>query len=122
MLPTRRPWWDRVAFALVMIFGGQGTYIYPDLLSPLQLHEIAVRMAANNILLTERAVFSSDIDLINDECSIVAHRPPEIRFSEENADHVVGKMLEHYCGPMLPMARANNKFSNNCEPDAIALS
>ena len=28
MVPTRRPWWDMMAFAIVMIFGGQSTYMY----------------------------------------------------------------------------------------------
>ena len=28
MLPTRRPWWDRIAFAVVVVFGVQGTYWY----------------------------------------------------------------------------------------------
>jgi hypothetical protein len=28
VLRTRRPWWDRIAFAVALIFGGQGTYWY----------------------------------------------------------------------------------------------
>jgi hypothetical protein len=30
MTPTRRPWWDRTAFPVVIIFGGYGTYSYPS--------------------------------------------------------------------------------------------
>ena len=52
-------------------------------LSPLQLREIAVRMAVHNLLLAERPFFSSEMDLEHEECAIVAHRPRDIRFVEQ---------------------------------------
>ena len=70
-------------------------------LSPLQLREIAVRLAANNIHLAERPLFRSDIDVFNEEYSIVGQRPDQIRFVEWD-NELVGKMMTHICGPLLP--------------------
>ena len=72
-------------------------------LSPLQLREIAVRMAVHNLLLEERPSFSSEMDLQHEECAIVAHRPPDIRFVEPTAENekLFGQMMQHHCGPMI---------------------
>jgi hypothetical protein len=69
-------------------------------LSPLQLREIAVRMAANNLHLEERPTFATEVDLFKEEYSIVGVRPKEISFIEWNHE-VVGKLMTHYCGPLL---------------------
>jgi hypothetical protein len=73
-------------------------------LSPLQLREIAVRMAVQNLLLEERPVFSSELDLEREEYTIVAHRPPDIRFVGPTAENeeLFGRMMQHHCGPMIP--------------------
>ena len=73
-------------------------------LSPLQLREIAVRLAVQNLLLEERPFFSSEMDLQHEECAIVAHRPPDIRFVEPTAENeeLFGRMMQHHCGPMIP--------------------
>jgi len=73
-------------------------------LSPLQLREIAVRLAVRNLLLKERPFFSSEMDLQHEECAIVAHRPPDIRFVEPTAENeeLFGRMMQHHCGPMIP--------------------
>ncbi len=73
-------------------------------LSPLQLREIAVRMAVQNPLLEERPFFSSEMDLQREECAIVAHRPPDVRFVEPTAENeeLFGRMMQHHCGPMIP--------------------
>jgi hypothetical protein len=73
-------------------------------LSPLQLREIAVRMAVQNLLLEKRPFFSSEMDLQHEECAIVAHRPPDIRFVEPTAENeeLFGQMMQHHCGSMIP--------------------
>jgi hypothetical protein len=70
-------------------------------LSPLQVRELAVRLAINNIHLAERTRFKSEINMLAEECSIVAQRPSEeIRF-DEFKDEIVGQMMAHLCGPLL---------------------
>jgi hypothetical protein len=67
-------------------------------LSPLQLRELAVRMALINIHLSERPRFSSGFDMITEEYEIGGQRPAEIQI-EDAKDEVVGKMMHHICGP-----------------------
>jgi len=69
-------------------------------LSPLQLREIAVRMAAINIHLAERPRFSSSLDIITEEYEISGERPSEI-LVDDVKDAVVGKMMHHICGPIV---------------------
>ena len=69
-------------------------------LSPLQLREIAARLASINIQLTERPRFSSDIDLLREEYKIVAHRPNELRLDNWD-DKILGSIMHHVCAPIL---------------------
>jgi len=73
-------------------------------LSPIQLREMVVRMAVQNLLLEERPFFSSELDLEHEECAIVAHRPPTIRFAVPTAENteLIGRMMQQQCGPMIP--------------------
>lgn len=72
-------------------------------LSPLQLREIAVRMAVQNLLIEERPFFSSEMNLQLEECAILGHRPPDVRFVEPTAENeeLFGRMMQHHCGPMI---------------------
>jgi hypothetical protein len=69
-------------------------------LSPLQLRELAVRMAVTNIYLSERPRFSSNFDIVTEEYEIGGQRPAEIQIEHVN-DEVVGKMMHHICGPIV---------------------
>jgi hypothetical protein len=69
-------------------------------LSPLQLREIMVRMAAINIHLAERPRFSSSLDLLTEAYEISGERPSEIRLEDMDHDRI-GKMMYHICGPLL---------------------
>jgi len=69
-------------------------------LSPLQLREIAARLASINIQLTERPRFSSEIDLLLEEYKIVGHRPDEWRLDNWK-DEIQGNIMHHVCGPLV---------------------
>jgi hypothetical protein len=65
-------------------------------LSPLQLRELALRMAAINIHLAERPSFASDINALTEEYEIRGIRPKEI--SIEKYEHeTLGTMMHHIC-------------------------
>lgn len=65
-------------------------------LSPLQLREIAARLAALNITLVDRPSFSTEIDLLSERCEILAHRPDGVRFGEHH-DDVLGRIMLGIC-------------------------
>lgn len=67
-------------------------------LSPLQLREIMVRMAAINIRLAERPRFSSSLDLLTEAYEISGESTSEIRVEDMDADRL-GQMMFHICGP-----------------------
>jgi hypothetical protein len=69
-------------------------------LSPLQLREVMVRMAAMNIRLSERPDFHSDINLLTEEYAIGAQSPELVRVEDMQAE-VFGKVMHHVCGPLV---------------------
>ncbi|HXE89916.1 MAG TPA: hypothetical protein VNK82_03035 [Terriglobales bacterium] len=65
-------------------------------LSPLQLREIAARLASINIQLSERPRFFSEFDRISGEYKIVAYRPEVWQL--ENWQHQIhGAIMHHIC-------------------------
>jgi hypothetical protein len=69
-------------------------------LSPLQLREIAARLASINIQLAERPRFSSDLNLLSEECKILCHRPSEWRL-ENWQNEIQGAIMHHVCKDMV---------------------
>ncbi len=69
-------------------------------LSPLQLREVAIRLAAINIHLADRPRFSSEFNTLTEEYSIGGQRPTEIRL-ENWKDEILGKMMRHICASIL---------------------
>jgi len=65
-------------------------------LSPLQLRELAIRMAAINIHLAERPRFYSSLNILTEEYEIAGEGPAEIRL-EDWRDETLGKMMYHIC-------------------------
>jgi hypothetical protein len=66
-------------------------------LSPLQLRELAVRMAAVNNRLVDRPRFFSDFDLLTEQCNIGCERPQSYEIENMEAE-LFGKMMHHVCG------------------------
>jgi hypothetical protein len=70
-------------------------------LSPLQLRELAVRMAAINARLVERPKFVSDINLLTEEYKIGSQRANKYELGDMEAT-VFGNMMSHICGAGVP--------------------
>jgi len=68
-------------------------------LSPLQVREMAARLASINVQLLERPRFSTEVDLLSEECSILGHAPEELRI--EWQDEIHGKIMHHICKDLL---------------------
>jgi hypothetical protein len=69
-------------------------------LSPLQLREIAARMATVNIHLRDRPRFGSEFDTQKEEYSIYAVRPEEVCVEPWNRN-LFGKIMHQICAPLL---------------------
>jgi len=69
-------------------------------LSPLQLREIAARMASINIQLAERPKFFSELDLLTEEYRILAHRPKEL-YVDSWQNELEGAIMHHVCKEMV---------------------
>jgi hypothetical protein len=69
-------------------------------LSPLQLREIAARLAAINIHVRERPAFSSEFDFESEKYEIVARRPSECWLDGPVMD-TTGKIMHLICRDML---------------------
>jgi hypothetical protein len=70
-------------------------------LSPIQLREIAVRIASINLHIENRPRFRSSIDMANGDCQIQAKLPNEIILRKLD-DEVFGRMFFFTCKDMLP--------------------
>jgi hypothetical protein len=68
-------------------------------LSPLQVREIAVRLASINIQLVERPKFSSELDVISERYKILADGPSE--WNLDWHDDVQGGIMHHVCQDLL---------------------
>jgi hypothetical protein len=69
-------------------------------LSPLQVREIAIRLASINIHLAERPRFSSEFDLRSGEYKILCHRPSEVRLADWQ-DERQGLSMHQLCKDMV---------------------
>ena len=69
-------------------------------LSPLQVREIAARLASINIHLDERPRFSSDLNLLSEEYRIVGHRPNEWHLDNWQ-NEIQGAIMHHICKDMV---------------------
>ncbi len=72
-------------------------------LSPLQLREIAARLAAINIHLNERPRFFSELDLLSEKYKMLGHRPAELCLVDWK-DEIQGAIMHHVCQDMLANA------------------
>jgi hypothetical protein len=65
-------------------------------LSPLQLRELAVRIAFINIHLLDRPRFGSSLDILTEQYEITGERPAEIKVGDWK-DETLGAMMHHIC-------------------------
>jgi hypothetical protein len=66
----------------------------------LQARKIAAHFASINIHLAERTVFSSEFDVLSEECKIVARRPHQLTLSDWNSE-ILGRIMHRICDEML---------------------
>jgi hypothetical protein len=69
-------------------------------LSPLQERELAAHFASMNIHLADRTVFSSEFDVLSEECTIVGRRPSQLALSDWNSE-IRGEIMHRICEEML---------------------
>ena len=61
-------------------------------LSPIQLREVAVRLAIANIYMAQRPIFRSEVDIIQESYAIGGIRPPELKVGTVD-EKAIGKMM-----------------------------
>ena len=69
-------------------------------LSPLQARELAAHFASMNIHMAERTVFSSEFDVLSEECTILGRRPKQLALSDWNSE-IRGQIMHRICEEML---------------------
>jgi hypothetical protein len=72
-------------------------------LSPLQIREVAAKLAAINLQVVPRPEFSSQFDMLNEKYEISALRPAEVHIPEWNPE-IFGKLMHKLSDPLLRLA------------------
>ncbi|MHB8654132.1 MAG: hypothetical protein ACYDA9_09660 [Terriglobia bacterium] len=81
-------------------------------LSPLQLREIATRLASINIHLIERPRFSSDLNGLTEEYRILGHRPNEWCLANWQ-NEIQGAIMYNFCKDMVVNTPDREKILGN---------